>query len=92
MYGCLPVCNDIIITSQSDMYCKELININVCDWPLLCYRTEVNQINFKGQTKGLCLTSWGNSPSFEVPVGIQKVLSSHQYILTTLRWITTSVF
>lgn len=83
-YVCVSVYNDILITSQLDMYCNGLISINVCDWPLFCYRTEVNQINFKGQTEGLCLTSWGNSPSFEVPVGIQKVLSSHQYILTTL--------
>lgn len=81
---CVSVYNDILITSQLDMYCNGLISINVCDWPLFCYRTEVNQINFKGQTEGLCLTSWGNSPFFEVPVGIQKVLSSHQYILTTL--------
>lgn len=67
------VYNDII-TSQLDLFCNGLISINACDLPLFCYRTEVNQINFKGQMEGLCLTSWGHSPSFEVPVGIQKVL------------------
>lgn len=76
--------NDILIISQLDMYCNRLISINTCDWPLFCYRTEVHQINFKGQTEGLCLTSRGNNLSFEVPVGIQKVWSSHQYFLTTM--------